>query len=244
MRLRVYSDLHLERQAFCPPTVPCDVVVLAGDVQDGVAGVDWARATFPDHPVIYVAGNHEHYGLRRDAVAAGMHACAAGSRVQVLEQEACVVGGVRFLGCTLWSDFELFGDAAASLAEALPRGLDYREISTRDGRFRPRDAVRAHRRAVDWLTAALEEPHDGPTVVVTHHAPSIASLPECYLARPRAAAYASHLDDLVAHSGAALWIHGHVHRRSDYWIGETRVVCNPRGTAEESGFDPHLTIEL
>lgn len=81
---------------------------------------------------------------------------------------------------------------------------------------------------------------------VTHHAPSALSVPELYLTRPRAAAYASHLDDLVAHSVALAWIHGHVHRRCDYRIGETRVVCNPLGVGDESvrEFDPAFTLQI
>lgn len=243
MKLRIYSDLHLEREGFVPPATPCDAVVLAGDVHDGVeAGVAWARAAFPGRPVVYVAGNHEHYGLAREDAAAAMRAAAAGSQVRVLEQQAWKIDDVRFLGCTLWSDFELLGDLEGSLADAQARGLDYREIR----KFRASDARRAHARALSWLEDALEEPHDGPTVVVTHHAPSAISLPEHYVGRPRAAAYASHLDDLVERSGAVLWVHGHVHASSDYRIGETRVVCNPRGTSLEAGisFDPSFTVEI
>lgn len=247
MRLRVYSDLHLELHAFVPPVDDYDAVVLAGDIHEGAAGVEWARGAFGVRDVIYVAGNHEHYGRVREDVAAEMRAAARGSRVHVLEEEALVLDGVRFLGCTLWSDFELTGDVDDAIAEAQARGLDYREIARGAGRkFRPGDAVRAHRRALEWLGTRIEEPHDGPTVIVTHHAPSAASLPERYLGRARAAAYASDLDAFVAETGASVWIHGHVHHSSDYRLGETRVVCNPRGTATESGlaFDAHFTVEV
>ena len=247
MRLRIYSDLHLETNSFCPPTADCDAVVLAGDIHERREGVRWARAAFPDTPVIYVAGNHEHYGLALPEAVQQLQEAARGSNVRVLERDSCVVGGVRFLGCTLWSDFDLLHDPGGSMREAQLRGLDYREIKAAGARrFRPADAASVHRRASEWLWRVLEESHDGPTVVVTHHAPSATSVPDRYLTRLRAAAYASHLDPLVEFSGAQLWVHGHVHRRCDYWIGDTRVLCNPRGVGDESvdEFDPGLTVEV
>jgi hypothetical protein len=61
------------------------------------------------------------------------------------------------------------------------------------------------------------------------------------------AAYASNLDELVAASRAKLWIHGHTHRPTNYWIGDTRVISNPRGypvRAIAPGFDPGFVLEL
>ena len=68
MKILVLSDLHLAHLSF--PAVhageridaQADVVVLAGDIDDGVGGFRWARETFPDKPIVYVAGNHEFYG--------------------------------------------------------------------------------------------------------------------------------------------------------------------------------------
>jgi len=246
MRLRVYSDLHLESAAFCPPLGDCDAVVLAGDIDEGTAGVTWARETFAGLPVIYVAGNHEYYGQDFATLPDRLREAARDSSVHVLERAACAIAGVRFLGCTLWSDFELLADARLSMEEAQRRGLDYQAIMAGPRKFRPADARRAHLDAVRWLTAELEEPHPGPTVVVTHHAPSALSVPDAYLTRPRAAAYASHLDQLVEESGAHLWVHGHVHRCCDYTLGDTRVRCNPRGVRDESAdeFDPSCTADI
>jgi predicted phosphodiesterase len=62
MRLHILSDLHVEFEAFVPPSTSSDVVILAGDIHVGNRGVDWAKATFPNQPVIYILGNHEYYG--------------------------------------------------------------------------------------------------------------------------------------------------------------------------------------
>ena len=43
-------------------------------------------------------------------------------------------------------------------------------------------------------------------------------------------AYRSNLEDfIVARPQIKLWIHGHTHHEFDYMVGDTRVVCNPRG---------------
>jgi predicted phosphodiesterase len=248
MKIRVYSDLHLETKAFRPSAEPCDIVVLAGDIHEGREGIRWARAAFPRVPVVYVAGNHEYYGQSTPELAAGLRQECQDSNVHFLECGAWNHGTLRFLGCTLWTDFALLSDVRGSTREALQRMTDYRQIrvTRASRRFRPEDAIRLHVAAVDWLARMVDEPFDGETVIVTHHAPSAASVPDRYLRRPRAAAYASDLDAFVAGSGARLWIHGHVHERCDYQIGETRVVCNARGIGDEcvGQFDPDLTVEV
>jgi len=113
-----------------------------------------------------------------------------------------------------------------------PGGCQFRRVRiAKEGyrRFRPKDAAALHRASVAWLREKLAEPFDGPTVVVTHHAPSLRSVPAAWRDDPVSAAYASNLDWLVEESGAALWVHGHVHESADYIISRTRVVCNPRG---------------
>ncbi len=107
MRIRLLSDLHLETGPFTWEDQGEDVVVLAGDIGVGVTGIEWAK-TIPK-PVIYVAGNHEHYGQDIYDNIKAMRACAKGSNVHYLENNAVLltVNGetVRFLGCTLWTDF-------------------------------------------------------------------------------------------------------------------------------------------
>jgi Icc-related predicted phosphoesterase len=83
-------------------------------------------------------------------------------------------------------------------------------------------------------------------VVVTHHAPSANSLAPADRQHWISSAFASHLDEFVVESKAALWIHGHVHTAQDYDLGETRVVCNPRGYPgeEQTGFDTGMIVEV
>lgn len=181
MRLHVLSDLHLEHGAFVPPPVDADVLVLAGDVASGTRGVAYARRWARGRPVVYVAGNHEHYGQRLPALTAELRRAAAGSQVHLLENEELVLGGVRFLGCTLWSDFELAGaeHRAASLRLCARVVNDYEHITfgPQDRPLRPEDTRLLHVASRRWLEQRLAAPRAGPTVVVAHHAPLIRARP-------------------------------------------------------------------
>lgn len=239
-RIFVCSDLHLEFAPWKPPRTGADFAVLAGDTYTKSrclpASMGDARNAF-GCPVVAVLGNHEHYGEKVERTLDKTRPAAERMDVTVLEREETVIKGVRVLGCTLWTDFRLFaGDDDVSMkldAARCADGLtDFRVIRVAgDGyrRFRPKDARMIHLASVAWLRDRLAVPFDGPTVVVTHHAPSKRSIPARYAEDTLSAAYASHLDWLIEETRPALWVHGHVHDSCDYRIGDTRVVCNPRG---------------
>jgi len=247
MRIQVLSDLHNE---FAMPAVAdagADVIVLAGDIDLGTRGYDWARGTFPGRPVVYVAGNHEYYRHAMPALTRRLAGMKDSGSIHFLECGEAAIMGVRFLGCTLWSDFGIGGDASSGMEIARARMNDYAKIrlSPRYRRLRPTDTVLRFKDSVRWLDAALA--HDAErTVVVTHHAPSARSLDPAFAADPVNGAFASDLEDLIARRRPALWIHGHTHFCVDYMLGGTRVVSNQRGYAHMpvSGFDPARVVEL
>jgi 3',5'-cyclic AMP phosphodiesterase CpdA len=248
VRLYVLSDLHLERQEFTPPPVAADVVVLAGDISVGTRGVDWARDWADGRPVLYVVGNHELYGHSLPALIDEMREAAAGSSIHILENDELIVDGVRFLGCTLWSDFEFDGAERRAAAMLLSERVvsDYGQIRT-DGRaLAPEDTRRIHLSSRAWLQARLAEAHSGPTVVVTHHAPLIRTRPSSPTLRALAGAFVSDVTALMGSDRVALWIFGHTHRVADLQLRGTRVVSNPRGYPNQpvEGFDPACVIEL
>src|SRR3989442_5778678 len=109
MKLLVLSDLHLEFAAFeldRTAAEAADVVVLAGYIHQGTEGIGWARQTFPDKPIVYVAGNHEFYGHHWTRLLDELRLQAGAHGVHFLENESITVQGIRFLGCSLWTDFE------------------------------------------------------------------------------------------------------------------------------------------
>lgn len=269
MRLLILSDLHREVwyrgtryfgmedhfPAIRPEASRPDVVVLAGDIDTGARGIEWASETFPDLPVVYVSGNHEGYGHNldeaRDAIAT---AAAATGHVHYLDGQEKVINGVRFLGATLWTDFRLHGrdNAEHRKKTALRMINDYQVIRIgRAGRLlQPNDTQRWHIEQAAWLKARIEDPFPGRTVVVTHMAPSEQSITQNFKSDPISAAYASHLDKWVRE--VDLWVHGHTHNSLDYRIGRARVVCNPlgypgsfqRSRQGNSHFDPNFIVEL
>ena len=235
MKLYVLSDLHTEFADFTPQDTNADIVVLAGDIGVGRKGLDWAARHFTDRPVLYVPGNHEYYG--HDLALIDELQSAAPENIHVLNNDTLVFDGVRFLACTLWTDFKLHGEKEAWFARQRARRLltDYDAIRNGRRRFTPEDSVELHETSREWLQRKLEERFEGPTVVVTHHLPATLSVAKQYANDPLNPAFASSLEDLIREHRPDLWIHGHTHVPCDYRLFDTRVVCNPRGYPREAG---------
>lgn len=253
LRLNVLSDLHLSQGDLERPHTDADVVVLAGDVARPQRAFQWACGFTV--PVIYVPGNHEFYGSSLAATVDTLRRLAAGTGIHVLDRGELVLGRVRFLGTTLWTDFMLDGDGAPrerAMADAGNFLRDFSRIESDEeaGRpFTPLESTRIFARDRDWLARALAEPFAGPTVVVTHHAPSRRSIAARFAGSPLNAGFISDLESLMGGERVALWIHGHTHDSFDYGVRGTRVLCNPRGYAkdgvnENAAFDPGLVVEV
>ena len=271
MHIQLLSDLHLEENsAFQPQRAPgADVLVLAGDIgsyQGGSAlsalgDEDFGLGRFADWavPVIVVPGNHEYDTLDFDATHARLRATCERLGLIWLERETIVLHGVRFVGTTLWADFDALAPRGptASLADQLQarhkafRAADYYlriAATTRGGAPFLAEQIREHALVCQaWLRAALAEPFDGPTVVVTHFAPSLRSADPRYGLRPGTAGFCNALDDLLPQ--ADLWLHGHLHCAIDWRddSGRCRVVANPLGyekKGEQAAFAPQLAIAL
>ena len=253
MKLNILSDLHLGQGAMPLPHADADLVILAGDIARPEPAMAWA--TQIERPVLYVAGNHEFYGSSIAATLARLKALSVGSRVRVLDDDEVVIGGVRFLGCTLWTDFGLFGPGEAR-ATAEAAGVrftrDFSRIFVDDALqqpFTPGDSAQLFAAHAAWLAQRLAIPHNGPTVVITHHAPSARSIHPRFAGSPVNACFVSNADALLQGDRVQLWIHGHTHDSFDYGVNGTRVVCNPRGYArdgvnENPQFDPGFIVEV
>lgn len=248
MRLLIASDLHLEFEPLEVARAEVDLAIYAGDLANGTDGLDWAIAQ--GLPAIYVPGNHEYYHQRVLRLRADLKARAAGSRVAVLDNdviETTVAGrALRIVGSTLWTDFDLYeGAREKAMGVAAKLMYDFRHVELTPGRILDPETTRDwHFRSVRFLEETLARPFAGTTLVVTHHAPSERSNPERHRGSPLTPAFCSHLDALVARSGAALWVHGHTHQDVDYRIGETRVVSSQRGYPGEAPDWSPTIIEL
>lgn len=281
MNIQLLSDLHLEAHPhFVPEPAPdADVLVLAGDVgsyQQGsqLQDSDFGLARFsplPQHagwptPVLFVPGNHEYDALDFDTAHARLRQTCERLGITWLERETVVLQGTRFVGTTLWSDFDALADHEGSTD--LTRRLKHRDKAFRAANFYLRktggtrhgepflaEPMREQALACqEWLAAALQQPFEGGTVVVTHFAPSLKSADPRYGLVPGTAGFCNALDHLLPH--AQLWLHGHLHAPSDYTADgrhsdgaawRCRVVANPLGYArkgEQATFRPCWTVTV
>lgn len=269
MKIQLLSDLHLETHpAFQPTPAPgADVLVLAGDVGSYQSGsllgaftdaADFGLTRFSPLPqfggwpvpVLFVPGNHEYDGLDFDLAHERLRQVCDRLGILWLEREVVVLGGVRFVGTTLWSDFDALVTPKDTLTEALKkrdkafRAANFylrRNHSLRGGQPVLAEAVREQGLLCQqWLRAALAQPFAGPTVVVTHFAPSLQSADPRYGLVPGTAGFCNALDELLPQ--ATLWLHGHLHAPSDYLHRSAapapgtacRVVANPLGYARKN----------
>ena len=282
MQIQLLSDLHLEAhpQWRGEPAAGADLLVLAGDIgsyQPGSALIDadFGLGQFSPHngwptPVVFVPGNHEYDGMDFDAAHDRLRETCARLGLMWLERETLVIGGVRFVGTTLWSDFDALTpvpDLATlpkrrhgtpqpnPLAQQLKardkafRAANYylrKTLTTRRGEPWLAEGLREQALVCqDWLRAALAQPFDGTTVAITHFAPSLLSADPRYGLTPGTAGFCNALDDLLPH--AQLWLHGHLHAPSDYVHRGCRVVANPLGYArknEQTQFKPTGLIQI
>jgi predicted phosphodiesterase len=248
MKLQILSDLHLEFAPFEPPKTNADVIILAGDTHIGTKGIEWAKQYFPEKPVLYILGNHEYYTKAYPKLPTDLRNLTRDSNIHILENDAIQIGDTVFLGCTLWTDFALFGNAKLAGLLAMQTMTDYKKIrvSPQFSKLRSIDTTIIHQKSMRFLEEQFLEQQGKKLVVISHHAPSQRSIPLEFQTDVLSAAYASSLDTLVENSGAALWIHGHLHQAQDYLLGNTRVICNPRGYPDElgTGFSECLTIKI
>lgn len=267
MKIQLLSDLHLETypEFLAQPAPGAELLVLAGDVGSYQRG---SRLTDPDFglgrfsprrgwpvPVIYVPGNHEYDGLDFDDTHARLRDWCAQLGIVWLERETHVHAGVRFVGTTLWADFDALVEATDDTTARLrKRGKAMRAAdfylakagSTRGGAPFMAAELRAQSLACQqWLRDALAQPFDGPTVAITHFAPTLASADPRYGLIPGTAGFCNALDDLLPL--ADVWLHGHLHCAFDYVKSGCRVVANPRGyenKGEQADFRPLGCVEL
>lgn len=254
LQAQVLSDLHFEcGTPFDVPAAQADILILAGDIHEGLRGVEWAiaQARRLEIPVLYVFGNHEFYGQCFPSLFTEARLRCHGSGVHILERDTFTFGDVRFLGCTLWSDFQLYGAGHADFCREYARVHmpDYEAILTRDGRpLQPEDTTWVFQQSLQWLEQQLKSPWKGRTVVITHHAPIYyASEPENDNS-PLAAAMISNHPSLLQNTCVDTWIHGHTHHNINARILNTHVISHQQGYPHEEvcgePFAPEHTFAL
>lgn len=279
MKVAYASDIHLsfgfldglDLSAF---DSEADTLILAGDVIEA----DWfkrcrnserldtkTKAKYNDlvefytylsktyKNVIYVMGNHEHYGCEFSKTPKYITEFLSANNlnnVHLLDNQTIDIEGVTFFGATSWTDM---GHPRVDFYTA-QRMNDFRHIRKegRGGkysRFSPNCAREEHAKTLT-VVRELSRKVEGKWVFVMHHAPSFESIPEYYKQDSLSCAYYSTIMDKELHGCGDmtnlpdLVIHGHVHSKHDYYIDDVRVVCNPRGYYQHEKISQAFTVKV
>jgi len=268
MKIQIVSDLHLEfSDIVIENSKGADVLILGGDImvaakvhkpesEYGIRFRNFLKQvsnTFSH--VVYVMGNHEFYDGGRwvQGIEEMRTACGIYDNIYLLERDMKIIDDVLFVGGTLWTDMNK-GDPL-TLHAVKDMMMDYRAIKNDEKGYtslKPNDSAMRHRETKEYIKHVVGENKDKKIVVVGHHAPSYQSVHEQYRSDPLMnGAYYSSLEDIMLDNPhIKLWTHGHMHNAFDYMVGETRVVCNPRGyhqlfgRSEDTGWDPELIVEV
>ncbi len=274
MKIQIVSDLHLEFQDADVPNIGADVLILSGDIcvaedlydhpKAGSNGVNlgsrqakaqtyrnfFQRVSDEFEQVVYVAGNHEHYhgkwSQTHDTLA---NECAEYGNIAYLERGVLVHKGVTFIGGTLWTDMNK-GDPITmhAIRDMMNDFRVIRDDSRGYTPLKPSTVAMRHRDTLQYIKTIVAGKHEDKFVVVGHHAPSFQSVHPNYRGDTLMnGGYASDLSEFILdRPQIKLWTHGHMHESSDYMLGETRIVANPKGYPgeyRETVFE-HKVVEI
>jgi predicted phosphodiesterase len=271
IKIQCVSDLHLDindRKGTTPKSSwehpDADLVAVVGDVGNGADSIWRLREIFPNKPIVMVAGNHDFYGLWWHNAIDLMREQAKKHDIVFLENESWEFGGVQFHGCTLWTDFDVYGIenrpylmrvvpgmiadfqwigvakddySHAALPKTFQQHLQMGELRRRDVRsLEPQDVIDRHWGSRKWLAQQMTTKGDRPTVVLTHHLPHPMSVADQYKNSASNGAFVSNCEELFDLPGSPdFWLHGHTHSPVKYTKGRTMVSCNPMGYPMRSG---------
>ena len=256
VKIQILSDLRLDRGGEIPARhLDADVIVLAGDVapyDDGLAaelGRSWEGARH----IVYVPGNVEFFGTEIDEARARLAGDCRETGIDFLDRAMVRIGGVPFIGATLWTDLKLAGPAARERTHALlaKHAEDFQgRIRHREKDFSPAESVRRHVADLAFIERELKQAERAGerAVVVTHHAPSALSVPPWRRGDAIGSLHASALDGLMERYAPRLWVHGSPYGPVDERLGATRLVANPStvlvGTARAKERPPCIDLGL
>jgi len=236
MTVLIVGDLHLDmwseagRDPFAGLSAAewagIDAVIVAGDLTNKPR-IRWKYAIrhlsryIETKRIFILPGNHDYYDFRIDGDDR-LAEIATREGANFVQKAEILIGKTRFLCCTLWTDFALHGDVAASQAIAKSRMNDYKYIRNAGAgyrRVRPYETALIHAQHRGWLEERLLQSHLGATVVVTHHCPH----PQLMSATPGELdpIYGSNLTDLIQRHQPEAWMFGHTHFQAETVIGRT-----------------------
>lgn len=249
-KIRIISDLHLEfgaaqtQRISVMPDEKDTVLIIAGDLGVAVHESTYMPFLTDVHKrfkkVIYIAGNHEHYGgdfaNTQEIIESNIENAGLNDVITFMERDTLDIDGVRFIGTTLWSDMD--NENPLTVMHSNKYMNDYRQIRANNGKLSVDSTIFEFKMSKEYITKKLNESFIDNVypIVVTHHAPSFQSVSDGFQGSPLNGAFCSDLTEMILYSPTDLtWIHGHVHQNHDYLVHDRcRVICNPHGYGSEN----------
>jgi hypothetical protein len=230
----VLSDLHFEwnKKWFVPKIDDVKYLILAGDIGSFDKHLPFIEDAAKKYTVLYVLGNHEFYGHSLKKVR-DFWSSVKIDNFYFLDNSFVVIDDIKFVGSTLWVNF--FNEDPHCIMNAPIEIKDFSKIINNEENdyISPYDILEEYKKSFAFIEKELYEEDGFKKVLVTHYAVSHQSIPEQYKVHQQDLKnnhyFANNLDYFIGYSGAALAVHGHLHTSADYFIGDTRVVCNPFG---------------
>jgi predicted phosphodiesterase len=265
MKIQLLSDLHNEflrngrqdqhhKWSGLIPETDADLIILAGDIDNGIKGAEWALSESErlGKAIVYVPGNHEYYGQEYFSTVEAISRLCEGSAVHCLNPGVYIQDGLRIIGATLWTDYLACSFLPKDLVmltieESL---VDHRKITLRsqnkNHRFLPLDALALHEQELEFINQQLSLPFAGKTIVVTHHGPHPVCQHPAYSLSEMSGAFHSDLSAVLEQNDIELWVFGHTHANLDTVVFDTRIISNQAGYPGENvkGFDAECCIEM
>ncbi len=258
-RIRLLSDIHHEhhrdynKKNYEITELENDsetILVLAGDIDHRDHTVKrLVEISERFKYIVCVYGNHDLWKAKSfyDAIPKAKRILEENNikNVFILQNEEVILDQIRFIGTTLWTDYNHNNPWMIMRANEIMNDYKYIKATVKGRKIRPVEILAEHNVAVKYIKSSLEVPHEGPTVVVTHHAPTELSINEKYKGDIDNPFYYSDLSNLILDYNPDYWFHGHVHDQCNYMMGDCNVICNPAGyPGEIPNFDPDLVIEI
>lgn len=255
MKIRIISDIHADiNKNDSPYDFGDDFVICCGDVSgDRISTERWIKNNIKKG--IIIGGNHLGYNEvtfdEKDTLIYSIKYLQdkfKDSPVYFLENQSVEIEDVIFVGCILFTDFNLFNHEDVCKMMAHKKMNDYRYVKVIDGnklrKITATDQQKLHYESKKFIEKVCDENPSKKIIVISHHAPSSKSIPVPYKHSTLSAAYASNLEELVLkYKNLKLWCHGHMHTNCNYKLHGTKVICNPRGYYNENPeFDPNGII--
>lgn len=235
-RIQLISDLHIEGEhnTIIDESL-FDYLVIAGDISANIADISYFFSNIApkQKPIVYIIGNKEHEGKKIDDVPSKIKdLLKPHHNVHVLHNQSVVIDDIKFVGSTLWTNFE--GDKTTTKEEN--KKWAKRNVSDFSNIFRsPENNHRKYRtistdeiekefiKAIRFLEKEINSAFIGKKVIVTHFPPSLKSLP--VKSEYNLSYWASNIEHII--NNVDLWLHASTHCTKEYIINQTTMYCNP-----------------